>query len=190
VEIRHRKLHLPLVFPMYEILYCKQNAFVHIPRTSLLAADNWPSSASRHNVHLFCLLILMATFILGKQYSNASALHHEAMWWVEAQLHIFLISALNGGKGLAFLCVLDRASSWYLNKGRPTWCHFDLLCQFTAQHVSDFNTTIFRSLRLLGVLLHRLCCDVMIEVYVLIYLYIYIKHLPLDKYINIYNTYH
>jgi len=21
------------------------------------------------------------------------------------------------------LCVLDRASSWYLNKGRPTWCH-------------------------------------------------------------------
>jgi len=45
-----------------------------------------------------------------------------------------------------------------------------LLCQFTAQHVSDVNTSIFRSLRLLGVLLHRLYCAVMIEVYVLIYL--------------------
>ena len=45
-----------------------------------------------------------------------------------------------------------------------------LLCQFTAQHVSDVNTSIFRSLRLLGVLLCRLYCAVMIEVYVLIYL--------------------
>jgi len=45
-----------------------------------------------------------------------------------------------------------------------------LLSQFIAQHVSDVNTPIFRSLRLLGVLLHRLYCAVMIEVYVLIYL--------------------
>ena len=45
-----------------------------------------------------------------------------------------------------------------------------LLCQFTAQHVSDLNTSIFRSLRLLGVLLCRLYRAVMIEVYVLIYL--------------------
>jgi len=40
----------------------------------------------------------------------------------------------------------------------------------TAQHVSDVNTSIFRSLRLLGALLCRLQCAVMIEVYVLIYL--------------------
>ena len=45
-----------------------------------------------------------------------------------------------------------------------------LLCQFTAQHVSDVNTSIFRSLRLLGPLLCRLYCAVMIEAYVLIYL--------------------
>ena len=32
------------------------------------------------------------------------------------------------------------------------------LCQFTAQHVSDVNTSIFRSLRLLDVLLCRLYC--------------------------------
>jgi len=43
----------------------------------------------------------------------------------------------------------------------------DLLCQFTAQHVSDVNTSITRSLRLLGALLCRLYCAVMIEVYVL-----------------------
>jgi len=45
-----------------------------------------------------------------------------------------------------------------------------LLCQFTAQHVSDVNTAIFRSLRLLSALLCRLYCAVIIEVYVLIYL--------------------
>jgi len=45
-----------------------------------------------------------------------------------------------------------------------------LLCQFTAQHVSDVNTSIFRSLRLLGALLCRLYCAVMIEIFVLIYL--------------------
>ena len=33
-----------------------------------------------------------------------------------------------------------------------------LLCQFTAQHVSDVNTSIFRSLRLLVELLCRLYC--------------------------------
>jgi len=33
-----------------------------------------------------------------------------------------------------------------------------LLCQFTAQHVSDVNTSIFRSLWLLGALLCRLYC--------------------------------
>jgi len=41
-----------------------------------------------------------------------------------------------------------------------------LLCQFTAQHVSDVNTSIFRSLRLLGALLCMLYCAVMTEVYV------------------------
>ena len=40
-----------------------------------------------------------------------------------------------------------------------------LLCQYTAQHVSDVNTSIFRSFRLLGVLLCRLYCAVTIEVY-------------------------
>jgi len=45
-----------------------------------------------------------------------------------------------------------------------------LLCQFTAQYVSDVNSSIFRSLRLIGALLCRLYCAVMIEVYVLIYL--------------------
>jgi len=33
-----------------------------------------------------------------------------------------------------------------------------LLCQFTAQHVSDVNTSIFRSLRLHGALLCKLYC--------------------------------
>jgi len=33
-----------------------------------------------------------------------------------------------------------------------------LLCQFIAEHVSDVNTSIFRSLRLLGALLCRLYC--------------------------------
>ena len=59
---------------------------------------------------------------------------------------------------VCILCVLDRASSWYLNKGRPTLMTLALLCQFTAQHVLDVNTSIFRSLRLLGALLCRLYC--------------------------------
>ena len=33
-----------------------------------------------------------------------------------------------------------------------------LLRQFTAQHISDVNISIFRSLRLLGALLCRLYC--------------------------------
>jgi len=37
-----------------------------------------------------------------------------------------------------------------------------LLCQFTAQHVSDVNTSIFRSLRLLVVLLCRLTWGVLV----------------------------
>jgi len=45
-----------------------------------------------------------------------------------------------------------------------------LVCQSTAQHVSDVNTSIFRSLRLLDALLCSLYCAVMTEVYVLIYL--------------------
>jgi len=36
-----------------------------------------------------------------------------------------------------------------------------LLCQFTAQHVSDVNTSIFMSLRQLVALLCRLYCAVM-----------------------------
>ena len=39
-----------------------------------------------------------------------------------------------------------------------------------SQHVSNANIPIFSSLRLLGALLHRLYCAVMIEVYALIYL--------------------
>jgi len=61
-----------------------------------------------------------------------------------------------------------------------------LLCQFTAQHVSDISTFIFRSLRLLGVLLCRLYCAVMTEVYVLIYLLTHKPHqvgLPLFNHI-------
>jgi len=44
------------------------------------------------------------------------------------------------------------------------------LCQFSAQQVSEVNTSIYRSLRLLGALLFRLYFAIMIEVYVLIYL--------------------
>jgi len=50
-----------------------------------------------------------------------------------------------------------------------------LLCQFTAQHVSDFNTSIFRSLRLLGALLCRLCCVDLRGVIKLVYLHSNIK---------------
>jgi len=37
-----------------------------------------------------------------------------------------------------------------------------LLCQFTAQHVSDVNTSIFRNLRLFGALLCRLTWGVLV----------------------------
>ena len=39
-----------------------------------------------------------------------------------------------------------------------------LLCQFTAQHVSDVNISILRSVRLLGALLCRLYCAVMVDI--------------------------
>jgi len=47
------------------------------------------------------------------------------------------------------LCILDRASLWYLKNERPTWCHNLFLFHFfNVQHVSDINTSIMRSLRL------------------------------------------
>ena len=58
----------------------------------------------------------------------------------------------------------------HLYIGRLTLMTLAFLCQFTAQHVSDVNKPIFRSLRLLCALLCRLYCAVMIEVYVFIYL--------------------
>jgi len=39
-----------------------------------------------------------------------------------------------------------------------------LLCQFTAQHVSDVNTSILRSLQFIDALLRGLYCYVRIEV--------------------------
>jgi len=95
---------------------------------------------------------------------------------------------------LFILCVLDHASSWYLNKGWPTRWHLlyyillnmfqtlirpssgaseYLLCYVgwleacwcypagLAQHVSDVNTSIFRSLQVL-VLLCRLTWGVLV----------------------------
>ena len=59
-------------------------------------------------------------------------------------------------------------SSWIKRDQLDVTCLFFSL--FNSQHVSDVNTSIFRSLRLLGALLCRLYCAVMIEVYVLIYL--------------------
>ena len=41
-----------------------------------------------------------------------------------------------------------------------------LLCPFTAEYISDVNTSIFRSLRLFGALLCRLYCAVMIYIYI------------------------
>ena len=54
-----------------------------------------------------------------------------------------------------------------------------LLCQFTAQHVSDVNTSIFRSLRLLGALLCRLYCAVMTEVCVLNFFNLVVSIIPI-----------
>jgi len=36
---------------------------------------------------------------------------------------------------------IGLASAWYLNKGGPTLITLALLCHFTAQHVSDVNTS-------------------------------------------------
>ena len=66
--------------------------------------------------------------------------------------------------------ILAPKGNKHLNKGGPPFMTLALLCQFTAQHVLDVNTSTFRSLRLLGALLCRLYCAVMTEVYVLIYL--------------------
>jgi len=38
---------------------------------------------------------------------------------------------------------------WVLSKEKPTWCHLFYYYLFSAQHVSDVNTSIFRSLRLI-----------------------------------------
>ena len=46
---------------------------------------------------------------------------------------------------------VHHLDSWV--KRKPTWCHlfyYFIQCSFTAQHVSAVNTTIFRSLRLIG----------------------------------------
>ena len=53
------------------------------------------------------------------------------------------------GKIFWVLCILDHASSWYLSKERPTWCHLLYYFLFNVQHVSDVNTSILRSLRLI-----------------------------------------
>jgi len=51
---------------------------------------------------------------------------------------------------LQILCLMDRASSWQLNKERD---QLDVTCSiislFNAQHVSDVNTSILRNLRLI-----------------------------------------
>ena len=44
------------------------------------------------------------------------------------------------------LCLLDRASLWWLKNKRPTWCHSILFHFLCAQHVSDINISIIRSL--------------------------------------------
>ena len=41
------------------------------------------------------------------------------------------------------LCLLDRASSWWLKNKRPTWCH--LLFYFTSYVVNMFRTLIYPS---------------------------------------------
>ena len=46
---------------------------------------------------------------------------------------------------------VHHLDSWV--KRKPTWCHLFyhfIHCSFNAQHVSAVNTTIFRSLRLIG----------------------------------------
>ena len=45
------------------------------------------------------------------------------------------------------------------NKDRPTWCHLLYYFRFTAQHVSNVSTSIFRSLRLIVDLFHVLYCS-------------------------------
>ena len=42
-----------------------------------------------------------------------------------------------------FLCLLDRASLWWLKNKRPTWCH--LLFYFTSYVLNMFRTLIYPS---------------------------------------------
>jgi hypothetical protein len=58
-----------------------------------------------------------------------------------------------------FLCLLDRASSWYLNKDRPTWCHLLYYFIIYCSTCSNVSTSIFRSLRLIVDLFHVLYCS-------------------------------
>ena len=60
---------------------------------------------------------------------------------------------------IAVLSLLDRASSRYLNKDRPTNVTCFIILLFTAQHVSNVSTSIFRSLRLIVDLFHGLYCS-------------------------------
>ena len=55
--------------------------------------------------------------------------------WATADPRLKTARPAGGARFLIYLCVLDRASSWYLNKGRPTWLHLLyyvnlLLCMF------------------------------------------------------------
>ena len=53
--------------------------------------------------------------------------------------------------GIAFNNTWEYFSLWV--KRKPTWCHlfyYFIQCSFNAQHVSAVNTTIFRSLRIIG----------------------------------------
>ena len=75
---------------------------------------------------------------------------------------VALLSPLHGQIVIAnFCCSAVNSVKQFLNKGRPTLMTLALLCQFTAQHVSDVNTSIFRSLQLLGcvIVLAVFCCN-------------------------------
>jgi len=79
-----------------------------------------------------------------------------------------------------------RGKTWYLacsyhvavNSYVGGWIkrdQFDVTCFiisiFSAQHISDVNTSILRSLRLFVELFHGLYCSVRIEVFALVYLF-------------------
>jgi hypothetical protein len=56
-------------------------------------------------------------------------------------------------RGAVILCLLDRASSWWLNKDRPSCCHLFFISLFNVQLVSDVNTSIIRSLRIIIIII-------------------------------------